>query len=62
MLTVYKVPAFGFVEPTSITVNVQPGTEHIFQAAWDSNLVYLRPAGTSITPGAYWQNRGNGVP
>jgi len=62
LLTVYKVPAFGYVEPTSITVNIQPGAEHLYQAVWDSNLVYLEPAGYSLTPGAYWQNRGNGVP
>jgi len=62
VLTVYKVPAFGFVEPTSITVNIQPGAEHLYQAVWDSNLVYLEPAGYWLTPGAYWQNRGNGVP
>jgi hypothetical protein len=62
VLTVHKVPAFGFVEPTSITVIIQPGAEHLYQAVWDSNLVYLEPAGYSLTPGAYWQNRGNGVP
>jgi len=62
VLTVFKVPAFGYVEPTSITVNIQPGAEHLYQAVWDSNLVYLEPAGYWITPGAYWQNRGNGVP
>ena len=62
VLTVRRVPATGYVEPTSITVNIQPGTEHLFQAVWDSNLVVLQPAGYWITPGAYWQNRGNGVP
>ena len=62
VLTVYKVPAWGYVEPTSVTVNIQPGSEHLYQAVWESNLVYLRPAGYWITPGAYWQNRGNGVP
>jgi hypothetical protein len=62
VLTVYKVPAWGYVEPTSVTVNIQPGAEHLYQAVWESNLVYLRPAGYWITPGAYWQNRGNGVP
>jgi hypothetical protein len=61
-LTVFKVPAFGYVEPTSVTVNIQPGAEHLYQAVWESNLVVLQPAGYWITPGAYWQNRGNGVP
>jgi hypothetical protein len=62
VLTVHKVPAWGYWEPTSVTVNIQPGAEHLYQAVWESNLVYLRPAGYWITPGAYWQNRGNGVP
>ena len=62
VLTVFKVPAAGYTEPTSITVNIQPGAEHLYQAVWDSNLVYLQPAGYWLTPGAYWQNRGNGVP
>ena len=62
VLTVYKVPASGYSEPTSTTVNIQPGAEHLFVAMWDSNLVYLQPAGFWLTPGAYWQNRGNGVP
>jgi hypothetical protein len=62
VLTVYKVPATGYTEPTSTTVNIQPGAEHLYVAMWDSNLVYLQPAGFWLTPGAYWQNRGNGVP
>ena len=62
VLTVIQVPAQGYSAPTSTTVNIQPGAEHLYQAVWDSNLVYLEPAGYSITPGAYWQNRGNGVP
>jgi hypothetical protein len=62
VLTVEQVPARGFTAPTSITVNIQPGAEHLYQAVWDSNLVYLEPAGYFLTPGAYWQNRGNGVP
>ena len=62
VLTVLRVPAMGYIEPTSTTVNIQPGAEHLFQALWDSNLVYLHPAGVSLTPGAYWQNRGLGVP
>ena len=62
VLTVFKVPAQGYTEPTSITVNIQPGAEHLYQAVWESNLVVLQPAGYWITPGAYWQNRGNGVP
>jgi hypothetical protein len=62
VLTVFKVPATGYSEPTSVTVNIQPGTEHLYQAVWENNLVVLQPAGYWITPGAYWQNRGNGVP
>lgn len=62
VLTVFKVPATGYTEPTSITVNIQPGAEHLYQAVWDSNLVYLQPAGYWLTPGAYWQNRGNSAP
>lgn len=62
VVTVYKVPASGFTEPTSTTVNIQPGAEHVFVAMWDSNLIYLQPNGVWLTPGAYWQNRGNGVP
>jgi hypothetical protein len=58
VLTVYKVPSAGFVEPTSIAVNIQPGT-NVFTAIWDSNLVFLRPAGVLLTPGATWQNRGD---
>jgi hypothetical protein len=62
VLTVFKVPSTGFTAPTSVTVNIQPGAEHLYQAVWDSNLVYLEPAGYWITPGAYWQNRGNSTP
>jgi hypothetical protein len=62
VLTVHKVPELGYLERTSITVNIQPGAEHLYQAVWDSNRVYLEPAGYLLTPGAYWQNRGNGVP
>jgi hypothetical protein len=62
VLTVQQVPSRGFSAPTSVTVNIQPGTEHLYQAVWESGLVVLQPAGYWITPGAYWQNRGNGVP
>lgn len=62
VLTVFRVPASGYTAPTSTTVNIQPGAEHLYVAMWDSNLVYLQPAGFWLTPGAYWQNRGNGVP
>jgi hypothetical protein len=62
VLTVHKVPATGFTEPTSTTVNIQPGAEHLYVAMWDSGLVYLQPAGFWLTPGAYWQNHGNGAP
>ena len=59
VLTVYKVPSVGFVEPTSVAVNIQPGWNNVFTAIWDSNLVYLRPSGTFLSPGATWQNRGD---
>lgn len=62
VVTILKVPASGYQESTSTTVNIQPGGEHLFLAMWDSNLVYLQPAGVWLTPGSYWQNRGNGVP
>jgi hypothetical protein len=62
VLTVHKVPAVGFTEPTSTTVNIQPGAEHLYIAMWDSSLVYLHPAGVSVTPGAYWQLHGDGAP
>jgi hypothetical protein len=62
VLTVHKVPTVGYLEPTSTTVNIQPGAEHLYIAVWDSGLVYLHPAGVSLTPGAYWQNHGDGSP
>ena len=62
VLTVLKVPAVGYTEPTSTTVNIEPGADHLYVAMWDSGLVYLHPGGVWLTPGAYWQNRGNGVP
>jgi hypothetical protein len=62
VLTVLKVPAVGYTEPTSTTVNIQPGADHLYVAMWDSGLVYLHPGGVWLTPGAYWQTRGNGVP
>jgi hypothetical protein len=62
VLTVHKVPARGFTAPTSTTVNIQPGAEHLYIAMFDSDLVYLQPAGVLLTPGAYWQNHGDGAP
>jgi hypothetical protein len=62
VLTVHKVPTVGYLEPTSTTVNIQPGAEHLYVAMWDSGLVYLHPAGVSLTPGAFWQNHGDGYP
>jgi hypothetical protein len=59
VLTVYKVPSVGYVEPTSIAVNIQPGWTNVLTAMWDSNLVFLRPSGALLTPGATWQNRGD---
>ena len=62
LLTVVKVPKVGYTEPTSTTVDIQAGAEHLYVAMWDSDLVYLHPAGVSLTPGAYWQNHGDGTP
>jgi hypothetical protein len=62
VLTVQKVPATGFTAPTSTTVQIQPGMEHLYVAMWDSGYVYLQPNGVWLTPGAYWQNHGNGAP
>jgi hypothetical protein len=58
VLTVHKVPYVGYLEPTSTTVNVQPGWTYVFTAMWDSQLVYLHPSGAFLTPGAVWQNLG----
>jgi hypothetical protein len=62
VLTVIKVPALGYTAPTSTTVNIQPGAEHLYIAMFDSDLVYLHPVGVSVTPGSYWQLHGNGAP
>jgi hypothetical protein len=59
VLTVRKVPLASLSEPTSITVNIQPGWTNVFIAMWDSNLVYLRPSTVLLSPGAIWQNRGD---
>ena len=56
VLTVYKVPVVSFVEPTSTTVNVQPGWTYVFTAMWDSNLIYLRRLEV-LSPGEEWQLR-----
>jgi hypothetical protein len=62
VLTVQRVPGTGYTAPTSTTVNIQPGADHLYVAMWDSGLVYLHPAGVSVTPGAYWQLHGDGAP
>jgi len=62
VLTVQKVPSLGYSAPTSTTVNIQPGADHLYIAMWDSGLVYLQPAGVSLTPGGFWQNHGDGTP
>ncbi len=62
LLTVHKVPAVGYTEPTSTTVNIQAGAEHLYIAMWDSELVYLHPAGVLLTPGSFWQLHGDGTP
>ena len=62
VLTVFKVPTVGYTEPTSTTVNIQPGADHLYVAMWNSGLVYLQPAGVSLSPGGFWQNHGDGTP
>jgi hypothetical protein len=57
VLTVRKVPYASLSEPTSMTVNIQPGTTNVFTAMWDSNLVFLRPLGVWLSPGEIWQLR-----
>src|SRR6266513_4448612 len=59
VLTVYKVPYASLSEPTYATVNVHPGWTYVFIAIWDSNLVFLRPAGAWSSPGEIWQQRGD---
>jgi hypothetical protein len=56
VLTVSKVPYVGYAEPTSTTVNIQPGWTYVFTAMWDSNLVYLRGLEV-LSPGELWQLR-----
>jgi hypothetical protein len=55
VLTVYKVPYVVYRQPTSTTVNVQPGRTYVFTAMWDSNLVFLRPSEELLSPGELWQ-------
>jgi hypothetical protein len=55
VLTVYKVPSVGYTQPTSTTVNVQPGWTYVFTAMWDSNLVFLHRSAVPLSPGALWQ-------
>jgi len=62
VLTVQRVPRLGFSEPTSTTVNIQPGADHLYYALWDSGLVYLHPVDVSLTPGQFWQFHGLGAP
>jgi hypothetical protein len=59
VLTVYKVPYIGYAEPTSVTVNIQPGSTNVFTASWDSGLIFLRPSGIPLSPGEFWQLRGD---
>jgi len=57
VLTVHKVPYATVGWPTSTTVNIQPGSTHVFSAMWDSDLVFLRPAGVELSPGQIWELR-----
>jgi hypothetical protein len=62
VLTVHKVPVLGYTAPTSTTVNIQPGADHLYIATWDSGLIYLHPAAVPLTPGSFWQAHGDGTP
>ena len=55
VLTVYSASYVGLQGPTSITVNVRPGRTDVFTALWDSNLIFLVPAGAWLTPGKQWE-------
>jgi len=57
VLTVRTASYEGLLQPTSITVNVKPGGTHVFTALWDSNLIFLHPAGAWLTPGKEWELR-----
>ena len=55
VLTVRTASYVGLPQPTSITVNVRPGRTDVFTALWDSNLIFLVPAGAWLTPGKQWE-------
>jgi hypothetical protein len=57
LLTVVTASYAGLPQPTSITVNVEPGRTYVFTALWDSNLIFLHPAGVWLTPGKEWELR-----
>jgi hypothetical protein len=57
VLTVRTASYVGLPQPTSITVNIEPGGTYLFTAVWDSNLIFLRPSGAWLTPGELWQLR-----
>jgi len=57
LLTVVTASYAGLPQPTSITVNVEPGRTYVFTAMWDSNLIFLSPAGMWLTPGKEWELR-----
>jgi hypothetical protein len=59
VLTVSPAPNTDLRIPTSTAVNIQPGGTYVFTAMWDSSLVFLRPSGVLLSPGAIWQNRGD---
>ena len=57
LLTVNTASYVGLPQPTSTTVNVEPGWTYVFTAMWDSNLIFLRPSGVWLTPGKEWELR-----
>jgi hypothetical protein len=56
VLTVSKVPYVGFDQPTSTTVDVQPGWAYAFTVMWVSDVIYLRRFQV-LSPGEIWQLR-----
>ena len=57
LLTVVTASYAGLPWPTSTIVNVEPGRTYVFTAMWDSNLIFLSPAGVWLTPGKEWELR-----
>jgi len=57
LLTVVTASYAGLTQPTSTILNVETGRTYVFTAMWDSNLIFLHPAGVWLTPGKEWELR-----